>query len=172
MATTDAPAMVPTPVNPPKPADSDADDDVLLNDIPVPAPKAANPAPAITPAQTVPEAPAKPLNLPAPVPLTDNGGSVDDAFKRNIEAAEKAEGWLNRNIVPIMAILVTVLSFAFFFYAVVFIDYTKDTIKKDVVIYLLGSVSAVIMGVIGYYFGSSKGSNDKSATIAKFASRL
>lgn len=162
MATTDAPepiVSVQTPVNPP--TSSDVDDDALLNAIPVPAPKAADPAPA----QAAPEAPASPVEVPAAVDQPDNGDTPDKAAKRNIEAAEKSDSWLIKNIVPIMAILVTVLSFLFFFYVLKYMDFTKDPAKKDIAVYLMGTVSALEVGIVGYYFGSSKGSHDKGMTI-------
>jgi hypothetical protein len=42
----------------------------------------------------------------------------------------------------------------------------NDT-QKDIIIYILGVLSAAITQVLGYYFGSSKGSDDKSKSISE-----
>jgi hypothetical protein len=49
--------------------------------------------------------------------------------------------------------------------------FTPSVIKaesKDVIIYILGALSAILGQVYSYYFGSSQGSADKQKTINSF----
>lgn len=82
---------------------------------------------------------------------------------REIEIV-KAEGasWLNKNIVPLLAIGCLSLSFILF-YQVFWVGVTPD--KKEVLIYILGVLSSMDMAVLSYYFGSSSGSAKKMAII-------
>lgn len=121
-----------------------------------------------SPFQADSEAPKAPADVPAP----DNGDTPDKAAQRNLAASEKADSWLIKNIVPVMAIIVTLLSFAFFFYVLKYMDFTKDPAKKDIAVYLMGTVSALEVGIVGYYFGSSKGSHDKGVMIDKQLKKL
>ena len=69
--------------------------------------------------------------------------------------------WLARNISPIMAMGTTILTF-FLFYIVLF---RKDAIgqdSKDVILYILGVLSAIVTQIYSFYFGSSQGSSDKN----------
>jgi hypothetical protein len=38
-------------------------------------------------------------------------------------------------------------------------------VEKDIIIFILGAVSSNLTQIISYYFGSSKGSDEKSKTI-------
>lgn len=82
-------------------------------------------------------------------------------------AAQVSEnrGWLYRNINPVMALLVVMFSFAFFV-LILGLNIT-DPNRKDIAVYLLGGVQTICTMVIGYYFGSSKGSSDKSKVIER-----
>jgi len=66
--------------------------------------------------------------------------------------------------VPIVILALGTTAMAFLlFYFVVFRNKTlinNDT--KDVVIYILGVLSAIITQIFSFYFGSSQGSSDKS----------
>lgn len=81
---------------------------------------------------------------------------VKSARNLGIELS-KAEGWLNQNIMPILALI---------------------TIVGGALIMLLSSESEVRMAavslmtmVLGYFFGSSKGSKDKQELLAKIGDR-
>ena len=94
-----------------------------------------------------------------------NDDDVDDARDRDIEAQLiNTTSWLYRNINPILGIMVVLFSFMFFVYILNF-DYAAQPARKDIVIYLLSTVSGIVGLVIGYFFGSSKGSSDKNSTI-------
>ncbi len=90
---------------------------------------------------------------------------IDSARKRNTEVSTSANAsFLSKNITPFLAIGSTVLTFVLF-YIVIF---RNDTIKaevKDVILYVLGVLSAIITQVFSFYFGSSQGSTDKNRII-------
>ena len=80
-----------------------------------------------------------------------------------IATAEKAP-LLNKIITPVLALAVILLTFGLF--AVVMFDATPvDSSRKDILIYVLGVLSAVSTQVASYYFGSSAGSAFKNETI-------
>jgi len=85
---------------------------------------------------------------------------------RFVPGADKVarNSWLNRNIAPIIAILILVASFGFFGYILQF-DFSEESKLKDIVILLIGIVSTLATMVVSYYFGSSHGSSDKSKFI-------
>jgi len=64
---------------------------------------------------------------------------------------------LNKIVLPVLAIGVMVLSFLLF-YIVAFDSDLVNTRNKDVIIYILGVLSAIDTQIIQYYFGSSSGS--------------
>ena len=93
----------------------------------------------------------------------------DRASARNREAAvvTSAEApYINKIILPILAILVVVLSFLLF-YLFGFGSASLDPNRKDIVIYILGLLSAALLQVLGYYFGSSSSSVQKTDFMEK-----
>jgi hypothetical protein len=56
-----------------------------------------------------------------------------------------------------------VLAAFLLFYALLFKE--VNGVAKDVILFVLGCVSSNMTQIISYYFGSSKGSDDKSNTI-------
>ena len=64
---------------------------------------------------------------------------------------------LNKIVLPILAIGVMVLSFVLF-YIVAFDGDIVTARNKDVIIYILGVLSAIDTQIVQYYFGSSSGS--------------
>jgi hypothetical protein len=74
--------------------------------------------------------------------------------------------YINKIILPILAIGVLVLSFVLFG-LVVFDNDVIDSSRKDIVIYILGVLSAIDTQIIAYYFGSSSGSVQKSDFMEK-----
>ena len=64
---------------------------------------------------------------------------------------------LNKIVLPVLAIGVMVLSFLLF-YVVAFDSDIVTTRNKDVIIYILGVLSAIDTQIVQYYFGSSSGS--------------
>ena len=80
------------------------------------------------------------------------------ARSRESQIATSADApLLNKIILPILAIGVLVLSFVLFY----IVSFDTDLISpknKDVIIYILGVLSAIDTQIVGYYFGSSSGS--------------
>lgn len=78
-----------------------------------------------------------------------------------------AAPWLAKNISPILAILTITITFVLF-YLIIFNgndDVVKE--KKDIILYILGALSAITTQIFSFYFGSSTGSSQKSDTIQK-----
>ena len=72
-------------------------------------------------------------------------------------ATSESAPTINKIITPVLAIGTIVLSFVLF-YIVSFDNDLITTRNKDVIIYILGVLSAIDTQIIGYYFGSSSGS--------------
>lgn len=92
---------------------------------------------------------------------------TDSARKRETEIAtsEKAP-ILNKIVTPVLALGVTALTFILF--SVVMFDRTPvEPSRKDILIYVLGALTAISTQVISYYFGSSIGSKNKSDQLEK-----
>ena len=84
----------------------------------------------------------------------------DSARNREIEIAtnEKAP-YINKVVTPFLALGVVGLSFVLFT-ILIFVDVKPEA--KDILIYILGVLSAAVTQILSYYFGSSQGSKDKS----------
>jgi hypothetical protein len=86
---------------------------------------------------------------------------VDSARDREtaIATSDKAP-LLNKIVTPILALGLLTMTFTLF--GVVMFDNTPvEASRKDILIYVLGVLSAVSTQVVSYYFGSSQGSKDK-----------
>jgi ABC-type siderophore export system fused ATPase/permease subunit len=89
---------------------------------------------------------------------------MDSARNREIQiaTAEKAP-LLNKIITPILALSVIALTFVLFY----ILMFKPVGAEKDIIIYVLGVLSAVCTQVISYFFGSSQGSAQKQSQIDK-----
>ena len=87
---------------------------------------------------------------------------VDSARDRETAIATSKEApFLNKVITPILAL--AIISLTFFLFAIVMFDETPvDASRKDILIYVLGVLSAIATQDVSYYFGSSQGSKEKS----------
>ena len=65
---------------------------------------------------------------------------------------------LNKLVTPILALGSVILSFSLFA-VLIFIDVKAEA--KDILIYILGVLSAAVTQILSYYFGSSSGQADK-----------
>jgi hypothetical protein len=84
----------------------------------------------------------------------------DNARNREIAIATSAEApMLNKMVTPVLALGVVGLSFLLFA-ILIFVDVKAEA--KDILIYILGVLSAAVTQILSYYFGSSQGSKDKS----------
>jgi hypothetical protein len=100
------------------------------------------------------------------VPDTDEASKKAAADRAMIIQTAPGTSWLARNITPIMGLVVLAFAFIFFVFVLRY-DFNKTGMQKDIVVYMLGVVSTLVTMVVGYYFGSSKGSSDKSKMIEK-----
>lgn len=86
-----------------------------------------------------------------------------DARNRELQiATSEAAPLLNKLVTPLLALGSVILSFALFA-VLIFIEVKPEA--KDILIYILGVLSAAITQILSYYFGSSVGSKDKDEKI-------
>jgi hypothetical protein len=92
---------------------------------------------------------------------------TDSARNRETQIAtsEKAP-LLNKVVTPVLALGVTALTFILFG-ILLFDNSPVEPSRKDILVYVLGALTAISTQVISYYFGSSVGSKDKSAQLDK-----
>ena len=82
-----------------------------------------------------------------------------DARNRELQiATSDAAPLLNKLVTPILALGSVILSFSLFA-VLIFIDVKAEA--KDILIYILGVLSAAVTQILSYYFGSSSGQADK-----------
>ena len=92
---------------------------------------------------------------------------VDSARKREAEiVTSDVAPLINKSITPVLAASVLLMTFILFG-LVLFDDGNIDSTRKDILIYVLGVLSAIATQIISYYFGSSQGSAAKNNAIDK-----
>jgi hypothetical protein len=93
---------------------------------------------------------------------------TSSARDREVRMAESEHAsWLNKNVGPSLAILAVVVAF-FLFSKVMFSDLMlKDMPNRDILLYILGVLSAVMTQIFSYYFGSSASSKAKTEDMSK-----
>jgi hypothetical protein len=85
---------------------------------------------------------------------------MDSARKREIEiATSEFAPIINKIVTPILALGTVSLTFILFL-VIIFVE--VNTQSKDILIYVLGALTSAMTMVLGYYFGSSQGSKEKS----------
>jgi len=90
---------------------------------------------------------------------------IDSARQREAQiAVSEYAPLINKIITPVLALCITGLSFALFV-VIIFVDVTPEA--KDILIYILGVLSALVTQIASYYFGSSMGSKDKAEELRK-----
>ena len=91
---------------------------------------------------------------------------VDSARKMTAEVQTSANATkLSKNVSPILALGTTLLTFVLF-YLLIFQKHQLETNNtKEIVLYILGVLSAIVTQIYSFYFGSSQGSSDKNQII-------
>jgi hypothetical protein len=85
---------------------------------------------------------------------------MDSARKREIEiATSEFAPTINKIVTPVLALGTVGLTFLLFG-IIVFAEVKSDA--NDIIIYVLGALTSAVTMVLGYYFGSSQGSKEKS----------
>ena len=88
---------------------------------------------------------------------------MESARRREIEIATSEHApMLNKIVTPVLALGTVVLSFGMFA-IIIFVDVQAES--KDIIIYVLGALTSAVTMILGYYFGSSVGSKEKSSQI-------
>lgn len=82
--------------------------------------------------------------------------------KEQSEMYREKVALLNMTVTPVLAVVVTGLSFLLFT-VLMFVDVKENA--KDILIYILGVLSAAVTQILSYYFGSSQGSKDKDEAL-------
>ena len=85
---------------------------------------------------------------------------MQSARDREIQIATSEHApMLNKIVTPVLALGTVGLSFVLFG-VMIFVDVKPEA--KDILIYVLGGLTSAVTMVLGYYFGSSAGSKEKS----------
>jgi hypothetical protein len=88
---------------------------------------------------------------------------MQSARDREIQiATSSAAPMLNKIVTPVLALGTVALTFILYG-IIIFTD--VDEQSKDILIYVLGALTSAVTMVLGYYFGSSAGSKEKSSQI-------
>jgi uncharacterized membrane protein (DUF485 family) len=92
---------------------------------------------------------------------------TDSARKHDTEIQSSAYSTkLSKNTGSLLALGTTLLAFFLFivviFYNKIFKETPLDPNTKDIIIYILGVLSAIVTQIFSFYFGSSQGSADKN----------
>ena len=88
---------------------------------------------------------------------------MDSARRREIEIAVSANApFISKVVTPILALGTVGLTFILFT-VIIFVDVNAQS--KDILIYVLGGLTSAMTMVLGYYFGSSAGSKEKTKQI-------
>ena len=94
-------------------------------------------------------------------------GDMSNARSREVQMMNSENNTrLNKNLMPFLALGTIFVILALMFVLI----FTPSVIKaesKDVIIYILGVLSAVLTQIYSYYFGSSAGSAEKSKTLSQ-----
>lgn len=86
---------------------------------------------------------------------------TDSARDREVQISTSEHApLLNKIVTPVLALGILFLTFALFG-VVMFDNNPVEPSRKDILIYVLGVLSAIATQIISYYFGSSQGSKDK-----------
>ncbi len=85
---------------------------------------------------------------------------MDSARQREMQiATSEFAPTLNKIVTPLLALGTVALTFMLYA-VIIFVD--VDEQSKDILIYVLGALTSAVTMVLGYYFGSSAGSKEKS----------
>jgi hypothetical protein len=93
-------------------------------------------------------------------------GDISSARQREVQVqSSETASWMAKNIQHAIAAGTTLITLLFF-YILIFKPESITSESKDIVLYILGVLSAILTQVYSYYFGSSAGSAAKSVTLA------
>lgn len=95
--------------------------------------------------------------------LKDTGSARD--FQARVQESENAS-WLAKNIQPIVALILILLTFAMFGRAL-FGGLAANSQESTITMMILGALSSIVTQIVSYFFGSSRdyGENTRKKTI-------
>jgi hypothetical protein len=90
---------------------------------------------------------------------------TDSARDREVSIATSDKApLLNKIVTPVLALSILLLTFVLFG-VVMFDNSPVEATRKDILIYVLGVLSAIASQIVSYYFGSSQSSKDKTEAL-------
>jgi hypothetical protein len=90
---------------------------------------------------------------------------TDSARDREVQVSTSDKApLLNKIVTPVLALSILLLTFVLFG-VVMFNDTPVEASRKDILIYILGVLSAIASQIVSYYFGSSAGSKEKTEAL-------
>jgi len=93
-------------------------------------------------------------------------GDLNSARQREVQVqTSEYATQLAKNVAPYLALGTTLITLTLFF-VLIFRPGNVPQESKEIILYILGVLSAVLTQIYSYYFGSSAGSAAKSHTIA------
>jgi len=93
-------------------------------------------------------------------------GDLNNARQREVQVqTSEYATQLAKNVTPYLALGTTLITLTLFF-VLIFRPGNVPQESKEIILYILGVLSAVLTQIYSYYFGSSAGSAAKSHTIA------
>lgn len=93
-------------------------------------------------------------------------GDISSARQREVQVqTSEHASWMAKNIQHALAAGTTLITLMFF-YILIFKPESITDESRDIVLYILGVLSAILTQIYSYYFGSSAGSAAKSVTLA------
>jgi hypothetical protein len=90
--------------------------------------------------------------------MQTQAGEMQNARQRELDLVNSAAPLINKLVTPVLALGITLLTFILFA-VIIFVD--VNPMSKDILIYILGVLSAALTQILSYYFGSSLGSKEK-----------
>lgn len=93
-------------------------------------------------------------------------GDISSARQREVQVLSAPNAsWWTKNTMHVLAIGTTLITLTFF-YILIFKPKSITADSRDIVLYILGVLSATLTQIYSYYFGSSAGSAEKAKTLA------
>lgn len=98
-------------------------------------------------------------------------GDISSARQREVQVqTSEYATQLAKNVAPYLALGTTLITLMLFF-ILIFRPGNVPEGSKEIILYILGVMSAILTQIYSYYFGSSAGSAAKSKTIAGIKER-
>ncbi len=96
---------------------------------------------------------------------------ISNARQREVQIqSSESSTKLGKNVASFLALGTTVITLGLF-YILIFSPQLIGPDKKDIILYILGVLSATLTQIYSYYFGSSAGSAAKSRTLANISDK-